>query len=144
MHIKPTTDWAVLLMAVADTKGILRFPTNEAEQPGLLFALDRQLPVDAQLMDKVVSVLKLDRQQITIDQKYADSVLTQKGFAATLYAAKYEQPSGDFSHFPTWAELVRSLPSDKNRVPYLRAMQVYSGARDDTIKVQADGLDELE
>ena len=127
------TEIAIVLVGVADEKGFLRFPSSAPETPGIMLNVRPRTSINELILAKIGDFLgsQFSAQGIDIDQEYHDSVFLSDGREATLYLAHINQHpelvSNDWSTLP---ELLRGMPQNRNRLPYLRAWQVLSGARD--------------
>ncbi len=124
------TDFAVLLCAVPDERGVLHFPSNDSTLlPGLNFTVAGLTPINEQLIKEAEGFFgKRLGNSLQITQEFADPVPRPDGVMATLYLATVAQGSVTFD--PSWRslpEILRGLPKNKGRVPFLRAWQILSG-----------------
>ncbi len=128
--VKCPTDYAVLLCAVPDERGVLRFPSNDStELPGLNFAVEAGLPINDQLIQVAEKTLNARLHgKLDVSQDFADPVVRVDGQPATLYVATVaEGAKRSDSSWPSLPEILRALPKNKGRVPYLRAWQILTG-----------------
>jgi len=139
------TDFAVLLCAVADAKGVLRFPitTPDTDTPGLDLVVAPLVPINELLMKAAAAVLGEGvGRHLEINQEYADEIAVTGGPNVTLYLARLAPAAGFVAtaEWPTMPELLRALQGRK-RLPYLRAWQVLAGGLTlDTKAVETDKL----
>ena len=138
LHVHCKTPEARLLIAVSDKKGVFRFPVN-ADQivPGLKIAVELGAPIGPQLVEVAEQYFKQQGLglNVNIEQSYLETIETDVG-AVTVYAGSLDKNS-DFKapdEWPTLPELLRKMPKDKNRMAYLKALQVFSGAHTEKIK----------
>lgn len=140
LHLQCPTDFAILLCAVADERGVLRFPSNDAtELPGLNFAVEAGVPINEQLVKAAENLLKVKLGgKLDVSQDFADPITRADGSAATLYVATVQEGAkrADES-WPSLPEILRNLPKDKGRVPYLRAWQILTGG----LKLETKAVD---
>ncbi len=141
LSINCPTSWAILLFVVRDQKGVLRLPRDgDGDEPaaqGILFQARPLMPIQEQLVTQASRVVKEDMaRRIAVDQAYADTVTLASGEAATLYLARLPEtdPLRAPDAWPTFPAMLRALPSDRRRLPFLRAFQVASGALEGTVK----------
>lgn len=141
--VKCPTDFAVLLCAVPDERGVLRFPSNDStEIPGLNFAVQAGEPINDQLIHVAEKTLNARLQgRLDISQEFADPVTRSDGQQATLYVATVaEGAKKSDASWPSLPDILRALPKDKGRVPYLRAWQILTGG----LKLETKAVDMAE
>lgn len=135
------TDLAVLLAAVADAKGVLRFPTTEgAALPGLYVDVAPLIPIYEQLKRGASSALGLDvSRNLRIWDEFADEVPLVDGRVATLYVGLLEGMTTDVAaRWPVMPDLLRRMDKNRSRLPVLRAWQILQGGlKLDTKAVEA-------
>lgn len=136
------TDHAVLLLAVRDERGVLRFPSSQgATIPGLHMPVRPLMPIQAQLTAAASDCVERDvALHFRLCDEFADEIRLPDGREATLYVANLEEPRVTApSSWPVMPDILRSLPRDKSRVPYLRAWQILQGGLQlNTIAVDAE------
>jgi len=125
------TDVAILFVGIPDAHDVLRFPSNapEAGFPGLHVTLQPALGVGEQLTQALSGFLGVDvGRHLEVNATFADELKPATGPAATLYVAVLRM-SGVVAEpaWPSLPDVLRSLPRDKGRVPYLRSWQVLTG-----------------
>lgn len=126
------TDSAILLVAVADAAGVLRFPSDFTSESmhGLHLAVQPLLPIGPQLVAVASRVLESDvSTSLDICQDFADEVFINGATQTTVFVGRVTRsdliaPQGWLS-FP---DILRSMVRDRRRLPYLRAWQVLTGA----------------
>jgi hypothetical protein len=132
----PTTQALLLLGVRAGEPAILRAPDALASPPGRLFTPRPLIPIDEQLAALALEIAgPAARSTLTIEQEYTDLIPIRADLpaghpeaAATLYLATCELPAIPAGAvWPSFPELLRAMPKDRARLPYLRAFQVLSG-----------------
>lgn len=132
LHIYCNTPVAVFLCGLRDTTGVLRFPPVEGDVPGLSFETRPRTPINEQLIDQLKETLaretgaSAENLELDINQEYSDTVDLPDGRQGTLYVAIGSGVEGPES-WPRLPDLLRAMPADRSRVPYLRAWQVLTG-----------------
>lgn len=140
------TEQAILLVGVPDANGVLKFPVTAGTggAPGLHFTPKALLSIDQQLVAEASRVLGRDLStRIDVVQEFADDVVLEGGVRATLYLGTVGKDLG-LQADPAWEALptmMRAMPKDRSRLPYLRAWQVLTGAL--TLNTKALDLDEV-
>lgn len=129
------TDIAVLLIALKREDGLLLVPTDEGPIPGIVRRVNAALPINPQLLDMAFERTKIPRIEIAIWQQFQDTITMPDGALATVYAARSlilpREIPGDAKALP---EILRAMPPNRNRVAYMRALQVFSGALEEVTK----------
>lgn len=141
LHIHCKTPVAILLAAMPDERDLMRFPQNGAGLPGLAFEVASGMPINVQLIEFLWAHLGDKVKGIDIIQDYSGEVQLPDGRAATVYLATV---NGRFPLPPdakTMPEILRGMPKDRNRLPYLKAWQVLTGSL--TLNTKAVDLDEV-
>ena len=130
MHIRCLTEHAILLLGVFDDKQVMRFPDEGKTHGGLLLNVDINLPIDPQLLDRAKAHVDtdFDARHVTIYQEFDEVIDLPDTGSATVYlgqvASEGLTAGNDWASFP---ELIRRLPKDRSRLPYLKAWQVLTG-----------------
>ena len=136
------TDIAVLLVAVKREDGLLVLPTDAGDVPGIICHVNPSLPINPQLLEAAALRTCLPKIEIVIWQEFQCEIQMPNGEPATVYAARtIKTPDlipGDAKPLP---DLMRAMPPNRNRVAYMKAMQVLSGALEEQTK--ALDLDEV-
>lgn len=139
LHIQCETADATLLLAVDCEDRLLRFPVDKSPWPGLNLKVDTLLGINSQLKDRAALELgPWAGAKCEIWQEYS-AVLRRDSLLTTLYVAivrpsKEELASTPWSTWETLPALIRTLPKDRNRLAYLKAWQILSGALEETTK----------
>jgi len=125
------TDGAILFVGIPDERGVLRFPSNAAagDLPGLHVKLQPALGLGEQLAQALSAFLGIDvSRHLEVNATFADELKPAAGPATTLYVAVLRM-SGVVAEpaWPSLPDVLRALPRDKSRVPYLRSWQVLTG-----------------
>ena len=137
-----STPLAILLLGIQGESGVYYFPrATLGECPGLLLNVKPLLPIYEQLVDHARSLFVREGQaliQIAIHPETI-GVLPYKGDShASLYVGTTPSLTTTDPTWPTWATLMRSMPANKHRLPYLRALQVLAGLHNESIKAVVD------
>lgn len=136
------TDHAILLLAVRDERGILRFPSSPgAVSPGIHFPVRALMPIQAQLTAAASDTVGRDvALHFRLCDEFADEIRMADGREATLYVANLEEPRVVAPNdWPVMPAILRSFPRDKSRIPYLRAWQILQGGLQlNTLAVDAE------
>ena len=123
-------DHAILLAAVPDSRGVLRFPSNtQSLQPGLHVAVRALIPIYDQLTQAVSALIGQDvARQLHIWDDFADELTLLGGNAAIMYVASLNGVTPEMAEtWPVMPAILRALPKNRGRLPYLRAWQVLQG-----------------
>ncbi len=137
IHIHCPTKKAYILVAFSDEACVLRFPSESGEIPGLALDAKPLVSINEQLMERLARFskeqqLELNLSKFEIRQDLAFSLKLPDGEDAVLYLGSYV---GSYSGMLTqkltsWSDLsalIRLMPQNRNRLPYLKALQVFSG-----------------
>jgi len=148
MHIKCPTDKAILLVGIRDEKGILRFPTKSSHLPGLFFDVDHDVPINLQIIQAAETFLGESNlgPDLGIFQSFRGDVKLENHGYASLYLAQLTHIKDvDPTTWSTMADLLRSMPANKNRVLYMLALQVFAGGLDqqDTLVFEGEEASNL-
>ena len=124
------TPRAILLCAVKDAAGVLRFPEGgPGGQPGLALDVEPLAPINEQLLRGASAALGKDvALRLAVSQEFADEMTSADVVAATLYVGTLDPAAGIVAE-KTWAtmpDILRRLQG-RARIPYMRAWQVLTG-----------------
>lgn len=139
LHVQCETPRAVFVLAVTCSDGILRFPEDGSPWPGLGIKVNTLLGINAQLKARAVQALGDWGHRCDIWQEYS-ALLNRDGIEpTTLYVGRISPNEEELKTLPwqTWQTLpalIRTLPKDRNRLSYLKAWQVLSGALEENTK----------
>ena len=129
------TDTAVLLVAIRREDGLLVIPTDSGEIPGIVRTINSSLPINPQLLEIAEERTGLPKIEIFIWQEFECQIQLPNGEPATIYAAKtIKTPDEIPADAKTLPEILRAMPANRNRVAYMKAMQVISGALEEQTK----------
>jgi hypothetical protein len=147
MHVNCRTPVAILLLAVRDERGVLLVPSPSRATPGIVFNVKGGAPINDQLRDVAAAYIGVQA-KLDIDQTYADEFMLADGRQATLYVATGGNvgplSSVGGAGWVSIPELLRAMPRDRARLPYMRAWQVLSGGLTINVKaVAGDDADKL-
>ena len=136
------TDHAVLLIDLKREDGLIMVPTDPGEIPGILRAINPSLPINPQLLNMAHERTGLPDIEISIWQEFQCVITLPSGDEATVYAARaLKLPDAIPSDAKTMPEILRGMPANRNRVAYMKVLQVFSGALEEQTK--ALELDEV-
>jgi hypothetical protein len=157
----PTTH-ATLLLACrqrgqdADTHGPWLFPVDTAEVfPGLGLQVTPLTPIASQVVERALTFLRaaglhVQPRELRLESRLHEGLGTRREenpsrYVSTLYLVRYEHEGTLPSESNAWRtlpEILRNLPQSWTQIPYLRLMQILSGAaEEDTLAVETDNLD---
>ena len=139
VHIHCPTDMAVLVLAVSCPDGLLRFPNDDSPLPGLLIKSKPMALINDLLAECAHQVVPAAGSTLHIWQDYRGGLKLADNTDATMYVARLTVGADAIKDlpWPTWAtlpNLIRSMPKDRNRLAYLKAWQVLTGALDESTK----------
>lgn len=136
-HLYCRTEQAILLLvARTGPTGLMLLPDGRSQPPGRLFTPKPLLPIQEQLLAMAKDILSNQvGDHFTVEQNYSDRVILRRDLpedhpqaSATLYLISCELASHSASEaWPSFPEVLRTLPRNRDRLPYLRAFQVLAG-----------------
>jgi hypothetical protein len=136
------TETAVLLLGLKRDDGVFVFPSDEGEIPGIVSAVNPSLPINPQLLQMAHQRSGVPIIEISVWQEFQETVKLPGGELGTLYAAKSiilpQQLPHDVTTLP---QMLRNMPPNRNRVAYMKALQVFAGGLEEQTK--ALDLDEV-
>jgi len=136
------TNTAILLVGLKRDDGLLVFPSDGKIVPGIVTSVNPSLPINPQLLDVANKRTGIPAIEILVWQEFQEPVKLSNGEDATLYAARtIVKPHHIPSDVTTLPEMLRSMPADRNRVAYMKALQVFAGGLEEETK--ALDLDEV-
>jgi hypothetical protein len=136
------TDIAVLLLGFKQEDGVFLFPSESVEVPGISSKINPSLPINPQLMELVQTRCTMPGMMISIWQEFQEAIKLPTGEVGTLYAAKASGVPPNFScPVRKLPDMLRHMPPDRNRVAYMKALQVFAGGLEEQTK--ALDLDEV-
>lgn len=136
------TDTAVLIVGMRREDGLLLFPTDAGDIPGIVRKINTSLPINPQLIDMAAERTGMPRIEISVWQEFECTIVLPDGEPATVYAARVLQTAYTFPEdVKILPDILRGMPPNRNRVAYMKAMQVFSGALTESTK--AIDLDEV-
>lgn len=143
LHLHCPTSFAVLLVGFKDDQGVLRFPSEDPEIPGLHLEVGSRTPINELLIkcvEKYISSEGLGPFML-VDQQHSFEITLAKG-PATLYAATMTKNFGRIAKdWKTIVEILKGMPQGANRLAYLKALQVFAGmARENITAVASSDL----
>jgi hypothetical protein len=131
------TDWAVLLFGVRANNGIWYFKRTNQNLPGFVREVKPLVNIVEQLLELVpAEFLDESNFRVQVQHDFSEPVLLEDKSLATLYVATTQtQHDLDMTQWATLPELLRAMPRNKQRVAYLKAWQILSGAAYENVKV---------
>ena len=144
--LKCPTEYAVLLVGQPQGEKPMRFPLGDEITPSLVVKANTSISINEQLIEAAAKALNLSitGQQLEIEQKFHNPLNTAIGDKATLYLGTLSADVAiDTKDWVTMPELLRMLPKDRNRLSYVKAWQVLTGALSESTKA-VDILDVLD
>lgn len=129
------TDQVILLLGLKRDDGLILLPSDSTETPGIMASVDSRLPINPQLLELAHKRSGLPSIEISIWQEFQESVTLLDGTKATLYAAKaLAYPQAMPADVTTLPDMLRKMPPNRNRVAYMKALQVFAGGLEETTK----------
>lgn len=133
---------AVLLIGFPDERGVLRFPE-------IRFVPKALTPIAEQLLREASASAQTDlARRVTLVDQFCDETTLPDGTTATVYLMTLDahQPQGAAAPYVDQAwrsfpDILRAMPRDRGRLPYLRAWQVITGGL--TLNTKAVDLEEV-
>jgi hypothetical protein len=129
------TNTAVLLFGLKRDDGVIVFPSDSVQIPGIVSPVNPSLPINPQLLELAHRRSGIPMIEISVWQEFQETVKLPGGDSATLYAAKAliipQSLPGDVTTLP---QMLRSMPPDRNRVAYMKALQVFAGGLEEQTK----------
>jgi len=115
-----------VLIGAKDERGIYRMISQSADIFGFSFEVDSNKKLMSQVSEKL-SNLGLEKSSIAFASEIAEEVTNLNGKNFLLLLATIDQlPSGFFTE--TFPDLLRRLPQERVRLPFLRAWQILMGS----------------
>lgn len=136
MQLFCKTARAVLLLGCEAEHGPMRFPSESSELPGLVVKVIPRAPITEQLIEKASGFLgsKDLSRHVAVNQDFSDTIRIGEE-DITLYVgtieAQHQTAQLTWNTMPT---LLRAMPKDRRRLPYLKAWQVLTGALSENVK----------
>jgi len=130
MHLHCPTTKAVLLVGFLSDEGILRFPTEGKEVPGLFLDVKPLTPINEQFCERLREFVAEENVglHLQIRQDILIRVDLPSGEESTMFLGRYSGASKhDIKEWSDLSSLIKSMPKDRSRLPYLKALQVLSG-----------------
>lgn len=125
----------ILLLGLKRDDGLILLPSDSTETPGILARVDTRLPINPQLLELAHKRSGLPSIEISIWQEFQEGVTLLDGTKATLYAAKaLAYPQSMPADVTTLPDMLRKMPPNRNRVAYMKALQVFAGGLEETTK----------
>lgn len=129
------TNTAILLLGLKRDNGVFVFPSSSEEIPGILAAIDPSLPINPQLLELASRRSGVHPREISVWQEFQETIKLPSGEDATLYAAKALLiPHTIPDDVTTLPEMLRRMPATRNRVAYMKALQVFAGGLEEQTK----------
>lgn len=146
IHLSSPHDVIILLLGVKDSKGILRFPSKNTFNPGIVFKAERNIPVNVQLIKEAEKITGFSNLNLAleIEQNFRGDVQLPNQSFSSLYVGMVVDSEAQAK--PSWKslpEILREMPKHKNRTIYLKAWQVLMGGLTQDNKVlEAEDADQ--
>ena len=154
MILRCPTKYAVLLLAVRGADGVFRFPSNEttlklpettAYTPGLIIEPKALMGIFEQMTNQVIETFNLPNSLgIDIRSDFAEPLARVRDADGTLFVGNWVGDVSTLIDPPTMTplpHLIRAMGKRKERVSYLKAWQVLSGAASErTVAIETHEL----
>ena len=136
MHIYCPTEHAILLLGFPDHQGVLSFPTQNTVIPGILLPVKPLTPINDQIISFVFNHWdQATGKNLHLWQNFSSSISLGEKKEATLYVGRVDETfsatrdkQGSSFSWSTLPQILKALPKDKSRLPYIKAFQVLTGA----------------
>ena len=133
MNLYPKTDSGIVLIGFYSEKNIFYFPSEDYKQPGVSIDWDHKLPIADQIISLMKNKLHISSTIETNNFYYWDQfdtmISNQSGNPISLNLAKYKIDEKKLGlSWKTFPSLLKNMPKNRNRLAYLQAWQVFSGA----------------
>ena len=124
-----TTRYAVILLARPDSRGVQRFSGGSVALPGLFVEPDPHVPLSKQVPRFLAVELTEPALATTarLEHILSPTLKIQDHGEATLLLCSAPTPWPDSIKPISLPELLRAMPHNKNRVPYMKAFQHLMG-----------------
>lgn len=143
MHLFCKTDEAILLLGCESEIGPMRFPSESQDLPGLRIKVDPRMPITEQLLAKAAEYIGIEKvkRHVDIVQEHCETFAIEGGKEITLFVGTMHFRHRVAQHsWATMPDLLKAMPKNRTRLPYLKAWQVLTGAL--TANVKAVDLEE--
>lgn len=122
----------ILLVACRDAHGFYRFPVEvDSPFPGIPIVMVEGYSEAMQVEQAVRQIFgdAVGTRKILLRIKFEDCLQISNREPQTLFLAELttSQDLETVAQWPTLPEILRQMPKDKNRVPYMKVMQVLAG-----------------
>jgi hypothetical protein len=136
----------ILLIGIPDAKGLLRFPIEEGEWPGLQLARESIQPglgLHESFLKKVQTSLSPQIRGVDLRWHTKHKINLDPGapqlHVCTLDPALWSSPGESLPlRLSLMPDILRNLTNKKAKIAYLRAWQVLMGASDEIILIGGD------
>lgn len=135
-------NFTVFLMRIRNNKGVFTFPSNNKKIPGLYKEGYQLEYLNSEIKSWLASSSGISE---SIEQLELKAILTPDLFldnsrVGRLYLLEYplvfDCKEGSYQTLP---EILRSIPKDRNRLPYIKSLQVFAGSSEtETIALELD------
>lgn len=130
MHLNCPTKKAILLVGFSSEEGVLRFPSDGKEVPGIFMDVSPLKPINEQFCERLREFAAEENVglHLQIRQDMLIRVDLPSGEETTLFLGRYNGAcKQDVKTWPDLSTLIKSMPKDRSRLPYLKALQALSG-----------------
>lgn len=128
-------NFAIFLLKLRDSRGVFLFPSNNEFLPGLYLEDYQKDYLDEDVKKWVVKQAGIADNYLKINFRaiLSPDLILDENRIGRLYLLEANGILGfDASICKTLPDILRSLPKSKNRAPYIKSLQVFSGADEQT------------
>jgi hypothetical protein len=136
LHVYCSTPKVIVLLGFFNPEKVLVFPSQNVQFPGLHFENKALVPIHDQILIYIENYFSLpsSRAQFELDPSFAEPVRMENE-DATLYLGIIKEPGDNLPRYlQTLPILIRGMNRDRSRLPYLKAWQALTGAREQDIR----------
>lgn len=132
MTLSPSeTELVLILVAAQDERRLWRVRADEPGLPGIVARIDYAAPLNKQIRRAAAAAIGLESrsEDLVVHGPLTPVIELDDGRQAALVLVQLtpeqlEAPSS----WPTFPVVLRALPKNKSRLPYMKALQILSGA----------------
>ncbi len=138
MSIHSKTSISIFLLGFLNKDKVYYFISENQSFPGIHIETPTRVPIVDPMIEKIEAQLSfsLNRHKFYLYSQFCETITLENGQQASLFLAKYDdQELLKAPNWQTFPQLLRHMPKSKNRLSYLKAWQVLTGAWQEEIEV---------
>ena len=134
MHVYCPTNKVIVLVGFLNSDGVLVFPSQNVNFPGLHFENKALVPIHDQILAYIEQFCSLTHVKFELDATFAETLRIENE-DATLYFGLVKNFEGLLPRYVhTLPGLIRTMSKDRSRLAYLKAWQSLTGSREQNIR----------